>query len=521
MSTLVSIVIPVYNAAAYVNECLQSVRKQTHAALDIIVINDGSTDTSEEIIRNHMSEDKRIRYFHQENHGLGYTRNRGIELSQGKYVFFLDSDDLVPAAAIGQLVNAAEKEGAEIAVGKVLRLTKQRLYPPLRHIDFNLYKKDGVTTLKQSPELLQDSIACNKLWKRSFLIDNELAFTVGKYYEDLALTLKGPMLANKIAVIKDPVYFWRIREEDEGPSITQRQMELGNTRDRVNALLSNTEWLENTGAPAHIKAEHDLKALLDVLRLHVVKYALIAEGEKQEWERLILDFMKRIPTDSASRLTGKEKLMYTLLAEEKLKDLELLSKMLSDTEERQIVAQNGSSFALTGDGDETYDVTSLLKPELKMTSVETDGQSWVLSGTATLPKASQPTTGKLTASDRKKSGQTIEIQDVEMIPSAGASAIYPYESQTMNIRLTPELFPDPAGNATYDFFFALGEDHDTHIPARVRIEAKAIKSSRITSNGNTYALYRTEYGNLSLLIERKTMKYFIKKIVRYVKRRVK
>ena len=87
----VSIIIPIYNASKYLKRCLDSVINQTKTELEIILINDGSTDNSEEIIKGY--KDKRIRYFKNKNQGIGKTRNFGITKATGKYIMFLDSDD--------------------------------------------------------------------------------------------------------------------------------------------------------------------------------------------------------------------------------------------------------------------------------------------------------------------------------------------------------------------------------------------------------------------------------------------
>lgn len=92
----------------------------------------------------------------------------GISLSTGKYIYFLDSDDELPKNALQSLIDEIVKYDAEFAVGKVLRYNEERKYVPIRHLEFNLYHSKEVTNLKDKPELLQDSIACNKLWKKDF-----------------------------------------------------------------------------------------------------------------------------------------------------------------------------------------------------------------------------------------------------------------------------------------------------------------------------------------------------------------
>ncbi len=95
MNDLISVIVPVYNVKNYLEKCLDSIINQTYKNLEIILINDGSTDESLDICYMYEKKDNRIKVYNQENHGLSYTRNRGIELARGKYIGFVDSDDVI------------------------------------------------------------------------------------------------------------------------------------------------------------------------------------------------------------------------------------------------------------------------------------------------------------------------------------------------------------------------------------------------------------------------------------------
>ncbi|QDY44750.1 glycosyltransferase family 2 protein [Planococcus glaciei] len=143
MKELISIVIPVYNALPYLEECLASATSQSYSNLEIIVINDGSTDASEGVARKFAEADKRIKLHSQENQGLGYTRNRGIRISSGNYIFFLDADDAIPKNAISSLATAIARNDADYAVGKVVRFNESRMYVPIRHLNLTCTSKQG------------------------------------------------------------------------------------------------------------------------------------------------------------------------------------------------------------------------------------------------------------------------------------------------------------------------------------------------------------------------------------------
>ena len=113
---LVSVIIPVYNVEKYIDRCIQSVVHQTHSNIEIILINDGSTDTSELLCRYWANRDSRIRFFSKENEGLGITRNMGIELATADYIMFVDSDDWIELTIVEKLLKRAIDDNADMVV---------------------------------------------------------------------------------------------------------------------------------------------------------------------------------------------------------------------------------------------------------------------------------------------------------------------------------------------------------------------------------------------------------------------
>lgn len=497
MPVLVSIIVPVYNAAQYLEACLDSVVKQKYQTFEVIVINDGSTDNSEEIIRKYTNSDKRFKLYNQENHGLGYTRNKGIELSQGKYIFFLDADDFLPVSSIERLVNSVVKNDADYGVGKVMRYNGERYYVPIRHNEFKLYQSNIITTLQQNPEILQDSIACNKLWNKKFLVDNNLLFTEGKLYEDLIFTMKAAVLAKKISVINKAVYYWRIRDDENGPSITQQQMKLSNTRDRITALTAIRLWLIESNVDRKILEEHDLKSLLDIIRLHVYKYALIPSNEKQEWHNEMASFLEKIPPEASDKLTGVEKVLYDLLINKNFEDLLLFSQMYTNTETEKIIEQQGNSFYLLGSA-EKYEVTKYLKPRMKIGKIEVNKNAIKLSGELTIPKATFKTIGLIYMVNRNTK-RKIKIASRFNLKQ-NSKSLYPYENGIFDMVLTRDMLKGLEEKETYDFYFVLQED-EQHLSSRVIYSSKvAANSYSLEAKHCLYSFYRTKNGNFSVKV---------------------
>lgn len=112
----VSIVVPMYNVEEYLDRCIESLLNQTYKDIEIICVDDGSPDKSGEIAEGYAEKDSRLKVVHKENAGLGYARNTGIENSTGKYVVFIDSDDYISGNLVEELVNAAEKQGADTVI---------------------------------------------------------------------------------------------------------------------------------------------------------------------------------------------------------------------------------------------------------------------------------------------------------------------------------------------------------------------------------------------------------------------
>lgn len=498
MTAKVSIIVPVYNGIPYLKECLASAAAQTYEDIEVIIINDGSTDESEKVITDFTVADKRFKLFSQENHGLGYTRNRGISLSKGEFIFFLDADDKIPKNAILLLVNAIEKNDADYAIGKVVRFNKTRKYIPPRHLEFGLYKTKQSTTIQGNPALIQDSIACNKLWRKKLIVKHELNFKENKYYEDLGFTLKAAVLAEKVEVINNTVYQWRVREDENLPSITQQQMNLLNTLDRLEALQENRDWLIQRRVDINLQNEHDLKSLYDIIRLHVSKYSLVKNNEKEQWKKAIVDFLKQIPVNITERLPDQELTLYKLLIENDEKELNLFSEMLTNTEKTPIVKQTEDSFILQGHTKQ-FDITQYLKLNMKIYNIKADNQFWRLEGVLTVPKASRPVKGELVLRGRY-SGEEIVLEEVET-DTMYDNVVYKEQEQKFTGKIDSAFLKLLKQDSVYDFYYRLKEYYQYN-NGRVRLCFKSQKPLTISIKGVNYTLYKSNYGNLSLKVER-------------------
>ena len=139
---IISVVVPVYNVEKYIIECVNSIIKQTYSNIEILLIDDGSTDSSGIICDNFKIKDERIKVFHKANEGLGYTRNFGIEHANGKYIVFIDSDDFISENFIELLYNSIKLNDVEIAYcGHNKYYDKNHIYKGSEAIDSSLSEK--------------------------------------------------------------------------------------------------------------------------------------------------------------------------------------------------------------------------------------------------------------------------------------------------------------------------------------------------------------------------------------------
>ena len=200
----ISVVIPVYNIERYLEECLDSVIGQTLESIEIIVINDGSTDNSLKIIEKYQKKDSRIILVTQENKGVSEARNKGIELASGEYVTFIDGDDFVDLKMYEELYK--NSENADIVFSNMNIYNDKT--KKSKHLDFKLpFEKEeyGIFYFKYSFIGVY-----NKIYKRSFLLKNNLFFEKDLRYEDILFTLKACLYAKKYKFVKKNHYFYRV-----------------------------------------------------------------------------------------------------------------------------------------------------------------------------------------------------------------------------------------------------------------------------------------------------------------------
>ncbi len=212
----VSVIIPVYNVAPYLRECLNSVINQTLWDIEIICVNDGSTDDSPAILGEYRSRDSRIIVINQENRGLSSARNRGLKYAKGKYIYFLDSDDYVDLEVLEKSARVADENDLDAAVFgyNVISESGDRLPHPFKghEMEASVRFSSGIEYMKLAKNQgTYMTPVWVTLWRHGFLDENALGFKEGILHEDVLFSFQAYMAAGNIVYIPEKLYYYRKR----------------------------------------------------------------------------------------------------------------------------------------------------------------------------------------------------------------------------------------------------------------------------------------------------------------------
>lgn len=216
----VSIVIPLYNASQYIEECLNSCLRQDYANCEIIVVNDGSTDDSAERIKPYLN---RIKYIYQENMGGSAARNSGLDNADGEYVYFLDADDTIFPDTISNLVDSIEKNDSDLCIGAFETMDATGEKGEV----FSFRSKDCVFSKKELPVLF--SVYPNpstKIFKMDIIRRSSLYFEDVRLAQDLNFYFRYLINCGKVSYINTVLYRYRITVGSISTSYDERILDI-------------------------------------------------------------------------------------------------------------------------------------------------------------------------------------------------------------------------------------------------------------------------------------------------------
>ncbi len=206
---LISVIVPVYNVEKYLARCLDSLVNQTYQNIEIIIIDDGSTDSSNQIIKKYEDKyPKLIKAYHKKNGGLSDARNFGLNKAQGEYILFVDSDDYVDHDFVEKLYQNIVINKSDIAICNIIDEYENKKNTKI----YTNYVPSKVGNIYQDKRILLNRFATwNKLYKRTLFENKELKFAQGKIYEDVRLIPKLYLSAQSISFVNDALYHYVIR----------------------------------------------------------------------------------------------------------------------------------------------------------------------------------------------------------------------------------------------------------------------------------------------------------------------
>jgi CDP-glycerol glycerophosphotransferase len=306
----ISVVVPFYNNGDVLADCLQSIASQTFGDLEVIMVDDGSTDDGPRMARAQAAADPRFTLLTVPNGGPGYARNQGVQRASGEFLAFVDGDDMLPPQAYEVLLHTLEKSGSDFVSGNVYRIGTDGTRQSALHFRAIKGTRTG-THITRTPQLLYDVTTWNKLFRKSFWDAHRLSYPEGMVWEDIQLMTKAHVLAKSVDVISDLVYYWRERERGAF-SITQNRTDISNLTDRITALLAIDNFLA-TRAPARLRRQSQHKALVNDLWLYVGDLSRVSDEYLTAFLGLANQYLDQVPGRVLKTLPAVCKLAYYLI----------------------------------------------------------------------------------------------------------------------------------------------------------------------------------------------------------------
>lgn len=289
MQPALSIIIPVFEAGEYLRPCLDSVLNQSFSDFELILVNDGSTDSSGDVCDEYARLDDRVKVLHQENKGQSAARNRGVDSSSGEYVGFVDNDDLVSPGMFELLVKNARVAHADISACSFIQQDERGDKQPALHD----YEKHIFSNSEGMKELLcrekLDIYVWTKVYRKNFLDHHKIRFEVGRNDEDMLFNYLAFTFSEKSIFENSPLYTYTHRVDSASRTLPKKDLD---------RYLSGT-WYRVNRIEAETKQNYPLLHYLAIRQKMVYCIQMIARivesSSKSDnvYYREVLDFLKR------------------------------------------------------------------------------------------------------------------------------------------------------------------------------------------------------------------------------------
>ena len=296
-----SVVLIVYNTEKYIEECLDSLVNQTLDNIEIICVNDESTDNSLNILKRYAKKYDNIRIIDQKNQGGAVAGNNGLKQAKGEYVALLDSDDIVVEDAYEKLYNKAKETDSDIVGGKPnIYMGGYQREISYKH---NIWLKERTIDPNEDFDIDYDVFYWNKIYRRELIEKNDIYMIPGKLYADAPFVFKAYFYAKKITLIPDVVYYWRKRQINT--SVTKSLLNIGNMHDRLATYYYLREYFKKA-------KKQDI--LDDFIKIYFERFFYPMEGilMDENFEKEYLDELTKILEDIPDIYNNKLRLAYNL-----------------------------------------------------------------------------------------------------------------------------------------------------------------------------------------------------------------
>ncbi|MEV5435775.1 glycosyltransferase family 2 protein [Streptomyces sp. NPDC052682] len=326
----VTVTVIVHNDAARLTRAVESVRRQTHANLEIVISDDHSTDDTPAVARRLAAQDPRVRVLRLERNsgGCGVPRNRALEVARAPYVMFLDSDDELPDNAVELLLAAHREREIDFAMGAVerVRVDSGRRSTWMPHLVAERRTLDGI---EADPRLFFEHLSTSKMYARAFLDRHELRFPEGIHYEDQLFSAQAYCLAKTFTIIPEPVYRWYVAPyaASDAASISNQRHRLGNVRDRVHVQRLIDAFLAESGHES-LREDKDHKFLKHDFRMYAGDLPYRDDAWLSAFADLVDPYLRTLSPGAYARLPRAERIVLQLVRDRRLADARLAARGL-------------------------------------------------------------------------------------------------------------------------------------------------------------------------------------------------
>ncbi|UNO41735.1 bifunctional glycosyltransferase family 2 protein/CDP-glycerol:glycerophosphate glycerophosphotransferase [Streptomyces sp. MST-110588] len=316
----VSVVVIVYNDAERLPTAVASVLDQTLHGVEVLIVDDCSTDASFSVAQKlAASHPDRVRAFQlpENSGGCGAPRNEGVRQARGKYVMFLDSDDVLEPNACRNMLEAAERTGSDLVSGMCVRVhVDSRTKKTVEWYPWLYSRTRTLESVSELPDLLVfDTLSTNKCYRRDFLVEQGLEFPVGIHYEDLLFSAQAYVAARRITLIPNHVYFWNVFEKAATKSISNRRHEIANFAHRMEIHRRVDDLLAENGME-DLKFHKDVKFLKHDLVLHLRDLPLLDQEYRHRFAEMANSYLAGIAPEAYQEVEPIQGICAYLLGKE-------------------------------------------------------------------------------------------------------------------------------------------------------------------------------------------------------------